>query len=157
MIKKIIFTVLLILISINLVWGYTSLQELFYPVSNNDIQVCGDGLSTDFNYVDMETNREKDILSVAYFGTSITIQAEKTDLEDGFLYEFSWYVRPDSTLNFNVSYFSETENKWIQLDSKRVSEGTSWAMYKPIYLNDEITQAKINYNTYELITNVVPQ
>lgn len=150
--KKIILNLIILFILINSVIAYSSLEDIIYDVTEDEILTCSNGLETDFEY-DLNTLGTNKYYT-AFFGTAVTIQVEKTKNIDTNLYEFSWYIKPTESIDVEIYYLIEDESEWTLLETKKVSTG-GWSIYKPIYLVENIIKTKISYEGYELITNVV--
>jgi len=126
----------------------------FYEVQDWEVEYCSKGVTTEFDFTDDVTSEKA--FYESFFGTSATLQAFKSNTDETglYLYEFTWYIKPmESDLNVNISY-QIGEDK-IQLDFKKVTEGSSWAIYKPFYSSEDITFAYMTYNGNNFKTEVL--
>ena len=153
--KNILLWIMILIVSINVVLAALPLDELFYPVSGEEKELCSRKLTTSFETDDENYNRES--YFTVFMQTSVTLQATKKKTAEDYLYEVSWFVRMVDDIDGAVEIEIEQYNGevWKDYASKELSSNEEWVDYKAEYTDANITKMKIKLGKYEYVTNVV--
>jgi len=125
----------------------------WYPLYDFEIEWCTQETKDDFTFTPEENNAD---YFNTYFGTSATLQFEKRELVDIYLYEFSGFVQPlDSDIEVYLQYYDEVENEWVEVNNATATQNDGYAFYIPVYLFEDIHRARIIYGGQTLLAQAV--
>lgn len=148
--KKLILWLFIGILSLQMVLSSLPLDELFYPVTKSEIELCQRGTTLDFGEGEgySATNFMK-----LFLQTSATLQATKKYTPDGILYEYSWYIKANGDYDVIIEYLEG--NTWKEYAKRKLVSEAVWSDYKAEYSQINMTKMRIKFGTQTYVTNIV--
>lgn len=150
--KKSLIILLLILISTSIVFSAKSFDELFYPLTRPERNLCENSITTRFELSGKDAQEK---FFNIFLTTSSTLQASKKQTPENYLYEISWYLfnPDDETIEAKIYYYDGVS--WKLYAEKKILSDKAWMEYRAEYSNINMSKMKLSVDSYDLITNVI--
>lgn len=125
----------------------------WYDLTEGELKFCMNEIITDFQF---QSEDEQTNYFASFFGTSATIQFEKQELVDLYLYEISGFVQPlDEDMDILIQYYDSETKEWVDVKSATATTIDGFAFYEPLYLYEDVYHARLLYGSYSLVAPAV--